>query len=128
MNPIDLRYHKEHSWVKPEGNRVVMGITDFAQGELGDIVYIDLSETDAELEANGEFSEIESTKRTYSIISPVTGTIVKVNEDLADTPELINEDPYEKGWIAVIELTNPSELDSMMDSDEYEKFLASKGK
>jgi glycine cleavage system H protein len=123
MNPEDLRYHKEHTWVKVSGKKATIGITDHAQEALGDIVYIDLPEVDSEAEANSEFSEIESTKATSPVISPVTGTVVEVNEELSESPEIINEDPYGKGWIAVLELSEPAELDELLDSSEYEKYL-----
>ncbi|MDA8169915.1 MAG: glycine cleavage system protein GcvH [Nitrospiraceae bacterium] len=123
MNPENLKYHKEHAWVKVSGNKATIGITDYAQEALGDIVYIDLPEVDSTIEANSEISEIESTKATSPVISPVSGTVVEVNEELSDTPEIINEDPYEKGWIAVIELSEASELDDLMDAGEYEKLL-----
>jgi glycine cleavage system H protein len=123
MNPDDVRYHKEHTWVRISGKKGTIGITDYAQDALGDIVYIDLPETDEDVEANSEISEIESAKATSAVISPVGGKIVKVNEELSETPEVINEDPYGKGWIAVIELDNPSEADDLMDSTEYEKYI-----
>ncbi len=123
MNPTDLKYHKEHSWVKVDGNRATIGITDYAQESLGDIVYMDLPEADAQVEADGEIGEIESTKATSTVISPVTGTIVKVNSELEDTPETINEDAYGKGWIVVVEMDNSSELSGLMDSAEYTKFV-----
>ena len=123
MNPTDLKYHKEHSWVKVDGNRATIGITDYAQDSLGDIVYIDLPEADAQVEADGEIGEIESTKATSTVISPVTGTVVKVNSELEDTPETINEDAYGKGWIVVVEMDNSSELSALMDSAEYTKFV-----
>ncbi|HLB24892.1 MAG TPA: glycine cleavage system protein GcvH [Nitrospirota bacterium] len=123
MNPDDLKYHKEHSWVKVDGNRATIGITDYAQGSLGDIVYIDLPDTDSQVEADGEIGEIESTKATSSVISPVSGTVRKVNTALEDTPETINEDPYGKGWIVVVEMENSSELDGLMDAEEYGKFV-----
>ena len=123
MNPTDLKYHKEHSWVKVDGNRATIGITDYAQESLGDIVYIDLPEADAQVEADGEIGEIESTKATSTVISPVTGTVVKVNSELEDTPETINEDAYGKGWIVVVEMDNSSELSGLMDSAEYTKFV-----
>lgn len=127
MNPENLRYHKEHTWVKVSGKRATVGITDHAQEALGDIVYIDLPEVDATIEANSEFAEIESTKATSSVISPVSGTVIEVNEDLAESPEIINEDPYGKGWIAVIEMDNESELDDLMDASEYENYLEEQG-
>jgi glycine cleavage system H protein len=128
MNPDNLRYHKEHTWVKVSGKKGTIGITDYAQEALGDIVYIDLPEADGTVEANSELSEIESTKATSPVISPVSGTVVEVNEELSDSPEIINEDPYEKGWIAVIEMSDPSELDELMDSSAYEKYLEEEAK
>jgi glycine cleavage system H protein len=123
MNPDDIKYHREHAWVRAEGKRATIGITDFAQQQLGDIVYIDLPEIDAEIDAESELSEIESTKATSPVVSPLTGIVVEINEDLADTPEIVNEDPYGNGWIAVIEMSDPTELNDLMDKAEYEKFL-----
>jgi len=123
MNPEDLKYHKEHSWVRVNGNRAVVGITDYAQESLGDIVFMDLPDTDSTIEADGEIGEIESTKATSTVISPVSGTIVKVNSELEDAPETINEDPYEKGWIVEIEMDDASELDALMGADAYGKFV-----
>ncbi len=123
MNPDNLKYHKEHAWVKVSGGKATIGITDYAQEALGDIVYIDLPEVDTTVEANHEISEIESTKATSPVISPVSGSVVEVNDELSDNPEIINEDPYEKGWIAVIEISDPAELDALMDASEYEAML-----
>ncbi|QWR78720.1 glycine cleavage system protein GcvH [Candidatus Magnetomonas plexicatena] len=123
MNPEDLRYHKKHTWVSLSGKKATIGITDYAQDALGDIVYLDLPEMDTEVEANTEMSEIESTKATSSVVAPVSGTIVSINEELEDAPEVINEDPYGKGWIAVVEMSDESELDDLMDLPEYEKFV-----
>jgi glycine cleavage system H protein len=123
MNPDDLKYHKEHTWLRTSGKKVTMGITDYAQKALGDIVYIDLPEVDTETVAKGEIGEIESTKATSSIISPVSGRIVQANDDLSETPEVINDDPYGKGWIAVIEIDDASELDELMDASEYAKYI-----
>jgi glycine cleavage system H protein len=123
MNPEDLRYHKEHTWVRVSGKKATIGITDYAQNALGDIVYIDLPEADTNAVANTEVSEIESTKATSSVISPVSGTIIEVNEDLAESPEIINEDPYGKGWIAIIEVSDESEMDDLMDVSDYEKYI-----
>lgn len=128
MNPENLKYHKEHTWVRVSGKRATVGITDHAQEALGDIVYIDLPEVDSTVEANSELAEIESTKATSSVISPVSGTVIEVNEDLAESPEIINEEPYGKGWIAVIEMDNESELDELMDASEYENYLEEEGK
>lgn len=123
MNPEELKYHKEHAWAKVDGNRATIGITDYAQESLGDIVYIDLPEVGSQVEVDVEIGEIESTKATSSVISPLTGTVVKVNEALEDAPETINEDPYGKGWIVVVELENSSELDGLLDAEEYAKVL-----
>lgn len=123
MIPEDLRYHKEHTWVRVSGNTAVIGITDHAQDALGDIVYIDIPEVDSEIEADTEMSEIESTKATSPVISPVSGTILKVNGELEDAPEIINEEPYGKGWIAEVKLSNESELEALMDAADYAKYL-----
>ena len=123
MNPDDLRYHKEHTWLKVSGRKVTIGITDYAQDALGDIVYIDLPEVDTDVEANSEIGEIESTKATSSIISPVSGRVTEVNEDLSESPEIINEEPYGKGWIAIIQVDDISDLDDLMDSTEYTKYV-----
>lgn len=123
MHPEDIRYHKEHTWVRVSGNKGTIGITDYAQDALGDIVYIDLPEIDSSVEAGTEITEIESTKSTSSVISPVSGRVIEVNEELSETPEIINEDPYEKGWIAVIELDNPAEIDDLLDATEYGKLV-----
>jgi glycine cleavage system H protein len=123
MNPDDLKYHKEHTWVKVSGRKATIGITDYAQDALGDIVYIDLPEVDMDVEINSEIGEIESTKATSSIIAPVSGKVTEVNEDLSESPETLNEDPYGKGWIAIIELEDASEPDDLMDASEYTKYV-----
>jgi glycine cleavage system H protein len=128
MNPENLRYHKEHTWVRTSGKRATIGITDYAQEALGDIVYVDLPEVESVAEANGEISEIESAKATSSVISPVSGTIIEVNEDLIESPEIINEEPYGKGWIAVIEIRDSWELDDLMDASEYERYVEEESK
>lgn len=123
MYPEELKYHKEHAWAKISGNKVTIGISFYAQESLGDIVYIDLPEPDSSAEAGTELTQIESTKATSSVVSPVSGTVVEVNEELTDSPEIINEDPYEKGWIAVIEVEDESELANLMDSGDYAKYI-----
>src|SRR5512137_1204026 len=105
MNPDDIKYHREHTWVRAEGKQATIGITDYAQQQLGDIVYVDLPEAETEVDADSELSEIESTKATSPVISPVSGMVVEVNDDLADSPEIINEDPYGNGWITVIAMS-----------------------
>jgi glycine cleavage system H protein len=128
MNPDNLQYHKEHTWVKVSGRKVTIGITNYAQEALGDIVYIDLPEVDTDVEANSEIGEIESTKATSSIISPVSGRVIEANENLSESPEIINEDPYGKGWIAILEINDTSELDDLMDASEYTKYVEEEAK
>jgi len=128
MNPDDLKYHKEHMWVRVSGKKATIGITDYAQDALGDIVYIDLPEVETDVEVNSEIGEIESTKATSSIISPVSGRIMDVNEDLSESPEIMNDDPYGKGWISVIEVDDSSELDDLMDAAEYTKYVEEEAK
>ena len=128
MYPEDLKYHKEHTWVRVSGKKATIGITDYAQDALGDIVYIDLPETDTTIEANSELADIESTKATSSVISPVSGAVTEVNDDLSESPEIINEEPYGKGWIAVIEMDDASEVDDLMDAADYAKYVEEEAK
>ncbi len=128
MNPDNIKYHKEHTWARIKGKKATIGITDYAQDALGDIVYIDLPDIDSTVEANTEMAEIESTKSTSAVIAPVSGTVVEINDKLADTPEIINEDPYGKGWIAVIEMDNPAEVDELMDVEDYEAYIEEEAK
>lgn len=121
MIPSDLKYTKEHEWVKVEKNRVVMGITNYAQEELGDVVYIDLPGVGEKVKQNTVMTTIESVKAVSNIYAPVSGEVVEVNEELQHSPELINQDPYGKGWIAVIELDNPEELKNLLTPDAYKK-------
>jgi glycine cleavage system H protein len=123
MNPEDVRYHKEHTWVRLSGNRATIGITDYAQETLGDIVYIDAPDVDSVVDAGTELTQIESTKATSPVISPVSGTVLEFNEDLSETPEIINDDPYGKGWIAVIEIEDEGQLNDLKDANEYEKYI-----
>ena len=125
MIPEDLRYHKEHEWVRLDGQRVTLGISDFAQDALGDVVFVDLPKVATELTVNQEIGEVESTKATSSLYSPVSGKIVEVNAELDDHPEYLNQDPYGKGWIAVIELANPADVEALMTASQYEEFLSS---
>jgi glycine cleavage system H protein len=123
MYPDDIKYHKEHTWVKVSGDKATLGITFYAQESLGDIVYVDMPELESVVEAGTELTQIESTKATSSVISPVSGTVIEFNEELTESPEIINEDPYSKGWIAIIEIDDDSELNDLMDADDYEKYL-----
>lgn len=118
--PESLRYSRDHEWAAAEeGGRVRVGITDFAQDALGDVVYVDLPEEGTEVRAGEAFGEVESTKSVSDLISPVTGRIVERNTRLEDSPELVNEDPYGDGWMVVIEATDLSELDSLLTAEAY---------
>jgi len=123
MYPDDLKYHKDHMWLHANGNKAKIGITHYAQEQLGDIVYVELPETGSEVEMNAVIGEIESTKTTSTIEAPVRGKIIEVNNALDDTPEVINEDPYGKGWIAVIEIGNKEDINHLMDSKEYQNYV-----
>lgn len=125
MIPSDLRYHKEHEWVRLNGKQATVGISHFAQDALGDIVFLDLPKVGAAVTAGQQIGEVESTKTTSTIYVPVSGTVSKINTDLKDHPEVLNSDPYGKGWIAVIDLSNPGEVDQLMTAAQYEAFLAS---
>jgi glycine cleavage system H protein len=117
--PDELKYSEEHEWVAVEGVRARIGITDFAQDSLGDVVYVELPGVDANVMAHASCAEIESTKSVSEIYSPVTGTIVEVNGALEDAPERVNADPYGAGWIFVVEMADPAELDSLLDATAY---------
>ena len=125
MEPQDLRYHKEHEWIRVEGNKATLGISNFAQDALGDVVFIDLPDVGTNLAAEAELGEVESTKATSTIYSPVTGLVVQINQELEEHPELLNQDPYGRGWIAVLELSNPAEVDALMTAEQYDAFLNS---
>ena len=124
MVPEDLRYHKEHEWVRQDGQSVTIGISDFAQEALCDVVFVDLPQVDAAIEQDQEIGEVESTKATSSIYSTVSGKIVHVKTELGDHPEYLNKEPYGQGWIAVIELSKPAEVDGLMTAAQYEEFLS----
>ena len=117
--PEDLRYSTEHEWVRLEGGRARVGITDFAQDALGDVVYVDLPDVGAVVEANKPLGEVESTKSVSDVYSPVTGTIVERNPLIDDRPELVNEAPYGEGWLVVIETPEPDRVAAMMDAAAY---------
>lgn len=123
--PDDLRYSAEHEWVRVDGTRAEVGITDFAQDNLGDIVYVQLPELGLALVRNETCSEVESTKSVSDIYAPVSGNVVEVNEALTTTPELVNTDPYGAGWMFRVELSDPADLDALMDAAAYEKLTGS---
>jgi glycine cleavage system H protein len=121
--PKELRYSEEHEWVKAEGNLVRVGITDFAQSELGDIVFVELPEVGATIQADEPFGSVESVKTVSELYAPISGKVVEVNEDLNDNPEFVNESPYEKAWMIVIEPSDAGEADNLMSAEEYEKMV-----
>ena len=123
MEPTDLRYHEEHEWIRIDRKQATMGISNFAQDALGDIVFIDMPKVGSTVAAGQQIGEIESTKTTSSIYTPVSGKIVKINTELKDHPEVVNADPYDKGWIAVIELSDPGQVNGLMTAEQYEAFL-----
>ncbi|WP_202080355.1 glycine cleavage system protein GcvH [Caldalkalibacillus salinus] len=122
--PKDLKYSEEHEWVRVEGQKAYIGITDFAQSELGDIVFVELPEEEDEIEQDQSFGSVESVKTVSELYAPVSGKIVEVNTELEDAPELVNESSYDKGWMIVVELTNESDLEKLMSADEYAKLVS----
>ncbi len=124
MNPADLRYDREHEWVRVEDAAAVIGISDFAQDQLGEVVYVDLPSVGDELVAGDTFGEIESVKSVSELFAPVSGTVLEVNDDLDAAPESINSDPYGAGWMVKIALADPSQLDSLMSAGDYDSFVA----
>ena len=118
-----LYYSESHEWVKVEGNTAIVGITDFAQHAMGDLSYVDMPEVDDELEKGEEFGAVESVKAASDLFSPVTGTVIEINEALEDAPELLNEDAF-ANWIMKVEMSDPSELESLMDAAAYEAMCA----
>lgn len=125
--PEELRYTKEHEWARAEGTRVRVGITDFAQDSLGDIVYVDLPEAGAVVQADQPFGEVESTKSVSDVFSPLSGTIVERNPLIEDRPELLNEQPYGDGWLVVIEPADPDAVASLLDANTYRAFVEESG-
>ncbi|UCF39337.1 MAG: glycine cleavage system protein GcvH [Acidobacteriota bacterium] len=117
--PEDLQYTKEHEWISVDGKIVTIGITDFAQQELGDVVYVELPEVDQNLEKEESFGSVESVKAVSEIFTPLDGTVTEINEDLADAPETINEDPYGAGWMIKLELSDTEQLDELMSAEDY---------
>lgn len=124
MNPKNLKYHKEHDWARIEGDVATLGVTDYAQESLGDIVYIELPEVGAEVSAGTSYAEIESVKAVSDVFAPVSGTVIEANDEVVDAPELINESPYEDGWLIKVKLSDPGEADELLSAEEYEEMLA----
>src|SRR5579883_1838255 len=123
IHPADLKYTRSDEWVRVEGDQATIGITDYAQDQLGDIVYVELPWDPQTLVQDEKFGDIESVKATSELVSPVSGEVIKANEALKDSPELINDSPYEDGWMLVVKIANPAELDKLMSAAEYEAYL-----
>ena len=119
----ELKYTKDHEWVKVEGNQAIVGITDYAQGELGDIVYVEIEALGEDLQKEQIFGSVEAVKTVSDLFLPVSGTVTEMNEGLEDNPELINEDPYNKGWIIKMKIQNPDELEELLDSESYKELI-----
>lgn len=121
--PENLRYSKDHEWVRLDGDKATVGITDFAQHELGDVVFIEVPEFGKAIDAHAGLSVVESVKAVSDVYAPIAGTVVEVNDALTDSPELVNQDPYGQGWIAVLELADLSEYEQLMDAKAYQQLL-----
>jgi glycine cleavage system H protein len=120
--PEDLHYSKDHEWVRVDGDQAIIGITDYAQNSLGDVVYVELPKAGDEFAANEVFGAVESVKATSEVFTPVAGTVVQINESLADESESVNKDPYGAGWMIRLKMSNPGEVDSLLTAAEYEDF------
>jgi glycine cleavage system H protein len=121
--PDDLRYSTDHEWARLEGQRIRIGITDYAQDALGDVVFVQVPEVGTQVTKGESFSEVESTKSVSDIFAPLSGTVVEVNGDLGEAPQRLNEDPYGEGWICVIELTDAGEVDDLLNADGYRALI-----
>ena len=125
VNPSELKYTEEHEWTRADGARITVGITEYAQDALGDVVYVDLPATGTRVEQGQPFGEVESTKSVSDLYAPLSGTIVERNESLESNPELVNSDPYGEGWMVVIEADDPDAAGGLMSAEDYEKLTAS---
>ena len=123
--PEELKYTEEHEWVSIEDNVAVVGITDFAQGELGDIVYLEIDTLDSQIDSNEVFGTVEAVKTVSDLFMPITGKVIEVNPSLEDKPELVNEDPYGEGWIIKIHITEESQIDNLLSPSDYKNLIDS---
>ena len=123
--PEELKYTEEHEWVRIKDNIAIVGITDFAQGELGDIVYLEIDTLDSQIDSNEVFGTVEAVKTVSDLFMPIAGKVVEVNPSLEDNPELVNEDPYGEGWIIKIDITDESQLDSLLSASDYKNLIDS---
>ena len=127
VSPSELKYTKEHEWVRVEGDTGTIGITDYAQDQLGDIVFVELPATGAAISAGQKFGEIESVKAVSELLAPVSGEVTEANDGLADSPESVNDDPYGDGWLVKVRLSDTAELDQLLSADDYEAFIEAEG-
>ena len=123
--PEELKYTEEHEWVRIEDNIAIVGITDFAQGELGDIVYLEIDTLDSQIDSNEVFGTVEAVKTVSDLFMPIAGKVLEVNPSLEDKPELVNDDPYGEGWIIKIDITDESQLDSLLSASDYKNLIDS---
>ncbi|MCI2885626.1 glycine cleavage system protein GcvH [Staphylococcus hominis] len=121
--PSEFKYSKEHEWVKVEGNTATIGITEYAQGELGDIVFVELPDVDDEINEGDTFGSVESVKTVSELYAPVSGKIVETNDELEDSPEFVNQSPYEKAWMVKVELNDESQLDELLSAEQYSEMI-----
>ena len=121
--PSELKYTKDHEWVKINGNEALIGITDFAQRELGDIVYVDVNSIGETIQKEAVFGSVEAVKTVSDLFMPLTGEVLEVNKDIDSAPEIVNKDPYGKGWMIKIKISNPSEIAELLDVEEYKKLV-----
>jgi glycine cleavage system H protein len=124
VNPKSLKYHREHAWARIEGETAVFGLTDYAQETLGDIVFIELPEVGADVLAGTPYAEVESVKAVSDVYALMSGSVIEVNEEVVDAPELINDSPFEQGWLIKVRLSDPAEADDLLSVDEYNELLA----
>jgi glycine cleavage system H protein len=124
VNPKNLKYHREHDWARVENDTAVFGLTSYAQETLGDIVFIELPEVGADVTAGTAYAEVESVKAVSDVYAPLSGSVIEVNDEVVDAPELINESPYETGWLIKVRLNDPAEIDDLMTAEEYDDLLA----
>jgi glycine cleavage system H protein len=123
VNPRNLKYHREHDWARVDGDTAVFGITSYAQESLGDIVFIELPEAGAEVTAGTPYAEVESVKAVVDVYAPLSGSVLEANEEVVDAPELMNESPFDDGWLIKVRLSDPSEIDDLLTAEEYDEAL-----
>ena len=121
--PSELKYSKEHEWVKIDGNTVTIGITEYAQSELGDIVFVELPETDDDIDEGESFGSVESVKTVSELYAPVSGKVVETNDELEDSPEFVNESPYEKAWMVKVEVSDLDQLNELLSAEQYSEMI-----